>query len=601
MKERSRFQSLFYGIQSRFLKYVLLLLAAALAFSGLIVGIVMQHSLKKAALEKYTYTNEKISMVLLEQYEKSDALMKRCIANQEFQNSLLSRQPTTTERQSLDELLSYLDMDYLQNYLYVDNKGNVYGKPYQRIPYETFLKSGILEHLGEEYSVTKWFVEEDTLFRSEEPALFIGRYIRSMEFAHDPGVLLLKLGNGFFDGVLRESTDEEGTYLFLDEEGRLLFQKSYQTDTLSKQRIIRLGEDIKAERGQTSHGKASGIVKCGSIGSALYSWQEETGFYVVTFLPNRILNEAVFRTISIMLLVYIAAVALAVLLSVYFSKRFTSPIRQINDAMQAFDAGAEGRSEEMRLELCTNTELDTIGNSFNKMSENIRQLMTEIRQQERELYNSELNSLMYQINPHFLYNTLDTIYMLARINREETTMKMIQALSRFLKVSLSKGSGVIPLEDELEHVKSYMDIQKIRNPDLFTYEICCEKKLMDARVLKLILQPLVENSIKHGFCDIYEGGIIRIIVNLDGESLVLQVWNNGTPVEEAVIELIRQMYQCDYREMYGFFKDREGGYGVSNVMARLRLKYGTDMEYYYEIQDGGTLCTIRIPWEEEQG
>ena len=299
----------------------------------------------------------------------------------------------------------------------------------------------------------------------------------------------------------------------------------------------------------------------------------------------------------IMFLVYVAAAVLACVLSVYFSNRFTGPIRQINDAMQEFDAGEEGP----RLELHTNTELDTIGSSYNKMTDDIRRLLVKVREQERELYDSELNSLMYQINPHFLYNTLDTIYMLARINHEETTMRMIQALSKFLKVSLSKGSGVISLEDELEHVKSYMDIQRIRNNDLFTYEIHCEKELSDRRVLKLILQPLVENSIKHGFCDIYEGGKIRIDVYEEQERLVFRVWNNGTPMSGEDMERIRQMYRCDYREIYGFFRDREGGYGVSNVMGRLRLKYGSAMEYYYEAGDGGTMCVIKIPQEEESG
>lgn len=136
-------------------------------------------------------------------------------------------------------------------------------------------------------------------------------------------------------------------------------------------------------------------------------------------------------------------------------------------------------------------------------------------------------------------------------------MRMIQALSKFLKVSLSKGSGVISLEDELEHVKSYMDIQRIRNNDLFTYEIHCEKELSDRRVLKLILQPLVENSIKHGFCDIYEGGKIRIDVYEEQERLVFRVWNNGTPMSGEDMERIRQMYRCDYREIYGFFPGTE--------------------------------------------
>ncbi len=167
--------------------------------------------------------------------------------------------------------------------------------------------------------------------------------------------------------------------------------------------------------------------------------------------------------------------------------------------------------------------------------------MQEVKENERALRKSELSSLMYQINPHFLYNTLDTIYMLARMNGEEVTMKMIQALSKFMKVSLSKGSDVIPVADELEHVKSYMEIQKIRNNDLFQYEISCEEHLKQVPVLKLILQPLVENAIKHGFAKIYEDGRIWIRVCQDQEELVFQIENNGEQMQPEIIELIQMM------------------------------------------------------------
>ena len=122
----------------------------------------------------------------------------------------------------------------------------------------------------------------------------------------------------------------------------------------------------------------------------------------------------------------------------------------------------DGNDFSRLIELNTNTELDQIGHSYNKMLKNIENLLAEIKEQEGVLRRTELNMLLAQINPHFLYNTLDTIYMLARINGEETTMKMIQALSKYLRLSLSKGSDIVTVEDELENVKSYMEIQQIR-------------------------------------------------------------------------------------------------------------------------------------------
>ena len=207
----------------------------------------------------------------------------------------------------------------------------------------------------------------------------------------------------------------------------------------------------------------------------------------------------------------------------------------------------------------------------------------------------ELNMLLAQINPHFLYNTLDTIYMLARINGEETTMKMIQALSRYLRLSLSKGSDIVTVEDELENVKSYMEIQQIRNANLFRYEIECKVEEKSTWMLKLILQPLVENAIKHGFCEIYENGLIRIEIAREDSQLKIVVFNNGKPIDREMMEKINALNGHPILEAKKCFQDKEHGYGVVNVLTRLRLKYGEDVLFYYEAEENGTRCTIQIP------
>lgn len=261
--------------------------------------------------------------------------------------------------------------------------------------------------------------------------------------------------------------------------------------------------------------------------------------------------------------------------------------------MQEFQGGDFSKE----LHIHTNTELDTIGNAFNNMVKNIGRLVQEVKENERALRKSELNSLMYQINPHFLYNTLDTIYMLARISGEEVTMKMIQALSKFMKVSLSKGSDEIPVSDELEHVKSYMEIQKIRNNDLFQYEISCEEQLKDIPVLKLILQPLVENAIKHGFARIYQDGRIIIRVFQENNELVFHVANNGAVMEPETIELIAMMAKEDLASVRRAFQGQENGYGIGNIISRLRLKYGDQITFYYRSDAEETCCVIRIPMQ----
>ena len=278
-------------------------------------------------------------------------------------------------------------------------------------------------------------------------------------------------------------------------------------------------------------------------------------------------------------------------ISFYISKEFTKPILMLSKEMEQFD----GNDFSHTVKIETNTELDIIGNSYNEMLQNIENLLNEIKKQEKELRTSELNMLINQIKPHFLYNTLDTIYMLARINGEKTTMRMIQSLSTYLRLSLSKGKDIVTVGDELENVQSYMEILQIRNSGLFSYEIDCQVEKNERWVLKLILQPLVENAIKYGFADMEEGGIIGIEVKEVSGKLTFTVYNNGNPMNQTMVDKINLLSDVPVVELKKVFPDKKHGYGVVNIITRLRLKYGDEVKFYYEIESCGTRCIIQLP------
>lgn len=319
--------------------------------------------------------------------------------------------------------------------------------------------------------------------------------------------------------------------------------------------------------------------------------QEETGMVIFTLVPDMVLNQGMTQILIVLLTIYAVIAVLAFVLSLYASQTFTRPIRQISDAMTSFD----GNDFTHTIQIHTDTELDKIGHAYNEMLKNIEEFQNEVKNQQKELRISEMNTLISQINPHFLYNTLDTIYMLARINGEEKTMKMIQALSKYLRLSLSKGREIVTVEDELENVKSYMEIQQIRNENLFHYEIECGEELKTRWILKLILQPIVENAVKYGFCDIFEGGLIRISVTEQAGQLTFSVYNNGTPMEEQIAEKLNGLSEIPVSKMKDSFEDKKHGYGVINIITRLRLKYGEDVRVFYESDTNGTVCVIQIP------
>jgi hypothetical protein len=577
------------GIQKKYLKYTIILLAVALFLSYLGVGLCVRNRLTRSVIDKYQFMTERMGLSLDNLYQKSDEMTAECILYDDVQQSLKNQGLEEVNYISLSKYFAYVDLENIADYCYVDNKGNVYSRSYSSLSYEDVEASGFEKYLGDAYSRTVWFWAEDTLFGTGEEALFIGRYVRSMDYVHEPGMLFFKMGNAFLEevtGMGRELTSEAAVGI-VDGSGQLCLSSVPEEVSLGEERQKEIGDriDETLEEGMFLEGERI-------RGGALSAYREEnSGLVVFSYVPDSVLSKGLGPVFLVLTAIYILVILLAAVLSIYFSRRFTKPIQVIGKAMTEFD----GSHFDRLIDLHTNTELDEIGHSYNEMLGNIQRLLEEIKAQERELRTTELNMLISQINPHFLYNTLDTIYMLARINKEETTMRMIQALSKYLRLSLAKGQEIVTVEDELENVKSYMEIQQIRNKDLFSYEVDCQVDASETFVLKLILQPLVENSVKYGFQDIFEGGWIRIRVYMEEDELYLSVYNNGTPMEEEMAEKINHMNELPVTELQQTFADKKNGYGVVNILTRLRLKYGDGAAFFCKAEEDGTTCTIKIP------
>ena len=580
------------GIQKRYLKYTAALLGLALLLSSFGVVLSVRNRLTNSIVDKYEFLTERTGLTLENMFQQTDEATAECIFYEDVQESLQTQGLEDVKHIALSKYFAYIDLDYVADYCYVDNKGNVYSRSYSDVTYQDVEESGFRRYLGDEYSRTKWFWAKDTLFGTDDYALFIGRYVRSLEYAHEPGMLFFKMEDGFLreiTGMNQELTDEAAVGV-IDRNGQICMSSSPEDFEEGE----RMPDDIAERITDRQETQASGMILAGEKvkGGILSAYLDgNSGMTVFSFVPDRVLNEGLIPIFLVFAAIYLLVAVLAVILSIYFSRRFTKPIQVIKEAMTEFD----GNNFDRTIDLHTNTELDEIGHSYNKMLDNIRRLLDEIKDQERELRRTELNMLISQINPHFLYNTLDTIYMLARINKEETTMRMIQALSKYLRLSLNKGSDIVSVDDELENVKSYMEIQQIRNQSLFTYEIDCQVDAAQTYVLKLILQPLVENAVKYGFQDIFEGGVIRIVVKKDEGALYLSVANNGTPIEQSMMEKINHMNELPVSELKDCFPDKKHGYGVVNILTRLRLKYGDGAAFYCEAEEDGTICTIKIP------
>lgn len=576
------------NIQKKYLTYTLLLLALTIVLSSVGVWIFMRKNMTEVIVDNYVFMNEKMGMTLDYLYTRSDETTAECILDDAVQESLKSRELEEMEKNALSKYFAYLDLEDIEEYCYVDNKKNVYTKSYSKISYEDFQESGLEDALAGTYAETKWFLTRDTLFGTGEEALFIGRYVRNMEYSHEPGMIFFKMNDQFLKRVIetQSGTEEDVAIGIIDKNGNFFMEnypENFQFEERDKEKILSLTKREDSGVILTRYKGEGGIIQA-------YR-QQESGMVIFTLVPNKILDRGLNQIFLVLAGIYAIVTLIAVAVSLYFSRIFTKPIQMISREMTSFD----GKDFSHTISLHTDTELDQIGESYNKMLGNIERLLTEIKKQEKELRVSEMNMLISQIKPHFLYNTLDTIYMLARINGEKTTMKMIQALSGYLRLSLSKGSGMVTVEDELDNVKNYLEIQKIRNEDLFSYEISCQPEVENRWTLKLILQPLAENAIKYGFCDIFEGGLIRIDVRELSGRLTFSVYNNGKPMDKEIAEKINALGKVPVPEMKKAFPDKQKGYGVINIATRLRLKYGDQVEFGYEVLEEGTRCVIKLP------
>lgn len=580
------------GIQKKYLMHTLALLILALLLSSIGVWVYVRKNMTSVIVDKYEFMNEKMGISLDNLYKKTDDVTAECITDDSVQKSLRTKGLENVEKSALSKYFAYIDLEHVAEYCYVDNKENVYTKSYSNISYEDFKESGFKDRLSGDYARTEWFFTGDTLFGTGEEALFIGRYVRSMDYAHAPGMLFFKMNEQFLQGLVEdEESMEEAAVGIVDSGGTFCMQnypEGFSMTKADREKIVSLAGSGK-----------SGIVSGGLRlqGGVLQAYrQKESGLTIFTIVPNSVLSRGLSQILLVLIGIYALVMLIAVGVSLYVSRIFTRPIQKISEEMENFD----GKDFSHKVDIHTDTELDKIGHSYNEMLVNIEQLLNEIKKQEKELRTSELHVLINQINPHFLYNTLDTIYMLARMNGEEVTMKMIHALSSYLRLSLSKGNDIVTVADELENVKSYMEIQQIRNADLFSYEIDCQVEADKRWILKLILQPIVENAIKHGFNDVFDGGFIRIEVKELQGRLSLTVFNNGTPMSREMVDKINALLKVPIVQLKKSFPDKEHGYGIINIMTRLRLKYGEDVGFGYEVQEDGTKCCILLPGDGKQ-
>ncbi len=282
----------------------------------------------------------------------------------------------------------------------------------------------------------------------------------------------------------------------------------------------------------------------------------------------------------------IGTLLVAVLLVWIMSDRITKPISIMKDTIHKFSSG----DFLARVPVMHDDEIGGLAQTLNSMAERIQFLFENVSREEKQRRKIQLQTLEYQINPHFLYNTLDSINILARNNNDVLVAEIVTSLSRLFRLGLHQGQEIVPVRDEVMHVSYYLNIQGIRFEDQLVWKTDIDEDILDLKIIKFILQPCVENAINHGIRKRATPGEVQIRGFRDNEEIVFTIVDDGVGISEEKLQQIRRRLEGEETENVGL------GFGLNNVHQRIRLHYGPCYGLQIDSKLGqGTTVTIRIP------
>ncbi len=291
----------------------------------------------------------------------------------------------------------------------------------------------------------------------------------------------------------------------------------------------------------------------------------------------------VFTVCWLVLCVLIVAVITA--FASHIVKNITTPLDDLCDVTTRIADG----DFKARTNVETDDEITTLAHSVNDMSKHLDVLVEHIKEDERKMRYAELRLLQEQINPHFLYNTLDAIVWLVESGKTEKAINMVMSLSEFFRLVLSKGKEYITIREEEMHIRSYLEIQQVRYEDILDYEINIDEEIYDHSILKMTLQPVVENSLYHGIKCKRARGLISVRGYREDDRIIFTIKDDGVGMDEETLEKLK-------KDINRPCKETDAGFGLANVNERIHVNFGN--EYGISIESGvnvGTCVTIVIP------
>ncbi|MFD1956416.1 sensor histidine kinase [Paenibacillus thailandensis] len=376
-----------------------------------------------------------------------------------------------------------------------------------------------------------------------------------------------------------DDTTHGSTFIF-DDNGKVIYdsEKKYLARNMASNEAF-----VKAKGGEGSfHLDVNGKPHL-----AVYKRSEQTGWLMLITVPEEQLMREAVQTRNYTFAAAAGVTSFALVISLILIYALTRPLRSIVSLMKRVQTGRLDVAFPVR----RRDEAGMIGLAFNRMMARIKQLIEDIYRIEKRKKEIELESLQHQINPHFIYNTLETIRMTAVLHNDTEVGEMVQLLGQQLRYSIHAGSEIVPAELEWEHLRAYIRLLNYRYGERFVLELPEDPAVGGIRVMKLLFQPIVENAVNHGFDETKQ--LLRICIGYrrEGSDHCFSVKDDGAGMDEAALHRLRQMLEAP--EPLG---NGERGIGLRNVNDRLKLRYGMSYGLAVESEEGrGTVVAIRFP------
>ena len=425
-----------------------------------------------------------------------------------------------------------------------------------------------------------------SFFDTDDEVISLSREVQSYENGTFRGVILINLNMNKITEICNSFQEKQENFIcIINDKGELVYEQQNGRE--------RFAFDEKENRQELNTALGKTKESCfrlnyrGEKYLVTRTDMKTTGWTLVSMVPYKSVMAETMAISGVMIL----AVAITLIVTLLLLNRILTGVVKPLKKLEKYMVQVNPDNMDQRMEILTDDEIGHLSMKFNQMMDRIRNLKEQVIEEQEDKRKYELQALQAQINPHFLYNTLDSIIWMAETN-DSNIVAMTEALAKLFRISLNKGNEEISLERELEHVKNYLIIQSMRYADKFTYEISAEPGVERCRTIKLILQPIVENCIYHGIKKKRGTGKITIRAYRREQNLIIEVRDDGCGMPEEICRKILSD-EIESENISG------SGIGVKNVNERIQLRFGKKYGLSYSSEEGvGTTVTYVLPYNE---